>query len=211
MTVSLPRTILGLLSFAFLAQAGVPADEALSALKVEAVRQAFLNDHRVFEKTIEQRSEWESPFCQGLGTYQYQLKLRTQLQELDIRVEDDGSIAIKAVLERPSFSLRGNYQGAYSFCYPIGNGTELKADKVNLEARVYFGEGDLEAGQLDLRVEVVSIEFGTLHTKTFPSEYDEALTHLLNQGLDQLWRSHLGDWFNQTISFFLNQNFPIRT
>lgn len=205
------RGVVGFFFFTFVAQAGVPVDEALTSLKVETIREAFLKEHRVFEKIIEQRAEWESPFCQGQGTYQYQLRLKTQIQELDIQVEEDGSISIKAVLERPSFALRGSYQGAYSFCYPVGNGTEMEADKVALETRVYFGEGDLEAGQLDLKVEVISLEFGTLRTKTFSSEYDEVLTRLLNQGLDNLWKSHLGEWFNQTISFFLNQNFPIRT
>jgi hypothetical protein len=125
-------------------------------------------------------------------------------------VEEDGSVYIKAELERPFVALQGKYQGAYSLCFPIGNAAQLEAENAVLEARVYFGGGDLEAGQLDLKVVVISVQFGTLLNESFSPEFEEVLTQMLNQGLNQLWASHLGDWFSETISFFLNQNFPIR-
>jgi len=175
-------------------------------LNIPALREAFLKEHRVYEKVFEGKSQWSGFFCEG--GYQYRVSLKTTVNDLKIDVLEDGSLVLKAVVGHPYIGFKGGYQGALSFCYPIENNSGLSVEEAILEAHIHFFE--TEEGRVQLKVDITSVELGTLRTSgTLSREMEEALTRSLNEGLSRLWSSHLGDWLSQTISFFINENLPI--
>lgn len=172
-----------------------------------ALREAFLKEHRVFEKIVEGKSNWSGTFCNG--NYHYRIMLKTTVDDLNIEVNEDGSLMMRAVVGNPYVGFQGAYQGAYSFCYPIENWSGLGFDKASLEARISFSEA--EEGRVHLKVEITSVELGTLVTGgVLSKELEDAVTRSLNQGLSQVWSSELGSWLSQTISYYLNENLPIK-
>lgn len=171
---------------------------------LSAIRRAFIEDHRIFEKVIEGKSEWHSTFCQGV--YSYRVILRTQLKDLDIQLAQDGSISLKAVLHEPYVGFQGNYQGAYSFCFPVSNWSGLTAESATIDAQIQFA--DAEDGRIKVNVKVSSVELGTLMTDNLSQSWEEKMTGLLNSGLSQVWSSQLGDWFSSQISSVINQHLP---
>ncbi|NBT58551.1 hypothetical protein EBT16_07180 [bacterium] len=189
--------------FFFLGTLPVQAADHTS-LDLFSVRRDLLEDHRVFEKVIEGKSEWESYFCKGV--YSYRVMLRTQLKELDIDLAQDGSVVLKSVLHEPYVGFQGNYQGAYSFCFPISQWTGLSAENARVEAKVEFSEN--EDGRVSVKIKVNSVEFGRLMTESFSDPWEARMTDLLNRGLSQVWASQLGDWFNSKISTIVNQHIP---
>lgn len=170
------------------------------------IRREFLEDHRVFEKVIEGKSEWESVFCQGV--YSYRILLRTQLKDLDIELAEDGSILLKSVLHEPYIGFQGNYQGAYSFCFPISKWSGLSAESARIEAKVEFT--DTAEGPVKVNIKVNSVQLGKLMTETWSESWEERLTGMINQGLTQVWTSQLGEWFSSKISSIVNEHIPKR-
>ncbi|MFM8270567.1 MAG: hypothetical protein ACKN9V_10295 [Pseudomonadota bacterium] len=178
--------------------------EVLPFSNLTEIRRAFLEDHRVFEKVIEGKSQWQSTFCHGV--YSYRILLQTQLRDLDIQLSEDGSVFLKAVLHEPYIGFQGNYQGAYSFCFPVSNWSGLKAESASIEAKVTFTDGD--DGRVKVKITINSVELGTLMTDTLSKSWEERMTQLLNNGLSQVWASQLGDWFSTKISSVVNNHLP---
>jgi len=171
---------------------------------LSSIRQAFLEDHRVFEKVIEGKSQWQSTFCPGV--YHYRIMLRTQLKDLDIKLAEDGSVVLKAVLHEPYIGFQGNYQGAYSFCFPVSNWSGVTAESAKIEAKVEFA--DTEEGRVLVKIKVNSVELGNLMTGTLYKSWEETMTQMFNSGLRQIWSSQLGEWFSTKISSVVNEQLP---
>jgi hypothetical protein len=171
---------------------------------VASIRREFLEDHRVFEKIIEGKSEWESTFCHGV--YSYRILVRTQLKDLDIQLGSDGSVILKAVLHEPYVGFQGSYQGAYSFCFPISKWSGVTAEDAKIEARVEFT--DTEEGRVRVNIKVNSVELGRLMSDSLYNSWEESITHMVNNGLSQVWSSSLGEWFSLKISSIVNDHLP---
>lgn len=167
--------------------------------------QRFLAEHRVFRKVVEGKAQWDSVFCQG--QYDYRLLLQTQIQELDIELEEDGSVQLEAKLWEPYLGFQGNYQGAYSFCFPLGAWSGVRAKDATIRARIEFFEK--EEGRVAVNVSIDSVEVGLIMTNALAPSLEKQITDTLNQGLRELWASELGDWADQWISHVLNKNIPI--
>ncbi|NBX75805.1 MAG: hypothetical protein EBQ92_04560 [Proteobacteria bacterium] len=171
---------------------------------ISSIRREFLEDHRVFEKVIEGKSEWESTFCHGV--YSYRIMVRTQLKDLDIQLDQDGSVILKAVLHEPYVGFQGNYQGAYSFCFPVSDWSGLTAEDAKIEAKVEFT--DTEEGRILVNIKVNSVKLGRLMSDSLYQSWEESMTRLVNNGLSQVWASQLGDWFSSKISSMVNEHLP---
>ena len=169
-----------------------------------SIRREFLEEHRVFEKIIEGKSDWESTFCHGV--YSYRIMVRTQLKDLDIQLGPDGSVILKAVLHEPYVGFQGSYQGAYSFCFPISKWTGLTAEDAKIEAKVEFT--DTEDGRVRVNIKVGSVEIGRLMSDSLYTSWEESMTQMVNNGLSQVWSSSLGDWFSSKISSVVNEHLP---
>lgn len=172
---------------------------------IGALQKQFFAQHRVFKKVISGQSSWESAFCHGV--YEYQLLLQTQVQEVQIDLQSDGSVLVEAQLEKPYVGFQGNYQGAYSFCFPVGAWSGVQVTHAKIRARVDFF--DLEDGRVKVKVSVDDIYLGDLLTSFLAPSVEKKITETINQGLKELWASELGDWLNIWISECLNQNIPI--
>lgn len=168
-------------------------------------KQRFLAEHRVFRKVVEGKAEWDSYFCRG--QYDYRLLLQTQIQELDIELEEDGSVLLEAKLWEPYLGFQGNYQGAYSFCVPLGAWSGVRAKDATLRAKIEFVEK--EDGRVEVKVKIDSVELGLIMTNALAPSVEKQITETLNQGLREIWASALGDWADQWISYVLNKNIPI--
>lgn len=167
--------------------------------------QQFLAEHRVFKKVVEGKAEWESFFCRG--QYDYRLLLQTQIQELEIDLEEDGSVNLEAKLWEPYIGFQGNYQGAYSFCFPLGAWSGVRAKDATIRAKIEFFEK--EEGRVEVSIRIDSVELGVLMTNALAPSLEKQITDTLNQGLREIWASELGDWAEQWISYILNKNIPI--
>jgi len=179
---------------------GAPSSRVLSELQ-----NRFLEDHRVFQKLVEGKARWNSTFCQGI--YDYRLLLQTQIKDVNIELQDDGSVVLEAELWEPYIGFQGNYQGAYSLCIPVGAWSGIKAETAFIRAHVVFFEK--EEGRVNVNVNVEEVHLGLLVTNALSPSFEKSLTETLNQGLKEVWSSELGDWANEMISDLLNQNIPI--
>jgi|688.fasta_scaffold194983_2 hypothetical protein len=180
---------------------------ANASVDISALREALSSENRVFEKVVEGQDKWAGAFCNG--NYHYRVLLRTQLKELKIVLNEDGSVFLNATLENPYVGFQGSYQGAYSFCFPTNAWSGLSAESVEAFARVDFV--DREDGRQEFKVHVYSVTFGALHTGGLPREIEEDLTLLLNRGMAELWKSQFGEWISQKISFYINKNIPVKS
>ncbi len=171
----------------------------------ESLETAFLKDHRVFQKVVEGKSQWTSAFCEG--TYNYRVLLQTQITRLKIVVNEDGSVRLKARFSNPYVGFQGNYQGFYSFCFPVSGWSGISLDYAEVESVIHFSEG-LE-GRVILRTEVESIHLGNVTTGALSKDWEEKITTTLNEGIAQVWATSWGEWLESQISYFLNQNLPI--
>jgi len=162
-------------------------------------------EHRVLEKVIKGKSQWEGYFCQGV--YEYRILLKTQISRIEIDLEEDGSVSLEAELGEPYIGFQGNYQGAYSLCLPLGAWSGIRAENATIKARIYFFEQ--ADGRVEVKVDVKSLQLGQLMTNALAPSIEKNLTDTLNQGLEEVWSSQLGEWANTWISDILNQNIPI--
>jgi len=171
----------------------------------ENLERAFLKEHRLFQKVIVGKSQWNSAFCEG--NYHYRVLLQTQVTSLKILVNDDGSVRVKARFSNPYVGFQGNYQGFYSFCFPVSGWSGISLDYAEVESVIHFSEG-LE-GRVILRTEVESVYLGKIATGALSKDWEEKLTTTLNEGIAQVWASSWGDWLESQISHLLNENLPI--
>ena len=174
-------------------------------LNPEGLREALLGKHRLLEKIVEERSEWESAFCPGV--YYHRILLRTRISDLGITINDEGSIRLKARFAQPYVGFQGNYQGFYSLCFPVSGWSGLSAEDAQIEALIHFSEGP--EGRVVLRIQVDSVRLGKLSTGALSPEMEKKLTELINQGMTKAWSSFLGEWFNSSISNLVNDHLPI--
>lgn len=181
------------------------ATGSAGADNLSSLEEAFLREHRLFEKVVEGRSQWQSAFCPG--AYEYRVLLQTRMTDLGISLNDDGSVRIKARLGQPYVGFQGNYQGFYSFCFPVSGWSGLSVEHADIETVIHFSEGP--EGRVVLKVEVESIELGHVLTGALTQDLEEKLTVTLNEGLARVWASSLGDWLEARISLLLNKNLPI--
>lgn len=172
---------------------------------LESLERAFLNEHRLFQKVVEGKSNWDSAFC--AGSYQYRVLLQTQITGLKITVNEDGSVRLKAKFSNPYVGFQGNYQGFYSFCFPVSGWSGLSLDYAEVETVIHFTEG--AEGRVILRTEIETIQLGNVITGALSREWEERLTTTLNEGIARVWASSIGDWIESQISYLLNENLPI--
>ncbi|NBX91827.1 MAG: hypothetical protein EBQ85_01185 [Proteobacteria bacterium] len=162
---------------------------------------------RVFERVYEGNDQWAGSFCNG--QYSYRLRVRTQINDVQIELNEDGSVLLNATLENPYFGFEGSYTGAYSLCFPTSAWTGLSADQIHASARIEFT--DKEDGKVEFTVHVNSLALDRLHTGGLSGEAEETLTLLLNKTLKEVWTSQFGEWLSQQISLYINKNIPVKS
>jgi len=174
-------------------------------LETKNLNSDFVMDNEQFRGTWKDSQRWDGTLCDG--TYAYVIKLQGKNHAIDFEVKDDSTLGVVADLRDVYFRADGSYRSSYSACLPMNGWTGIGVDRIVVKANAVLGEASLQ----DIRIKVISTEFGTIHMGSWvPRWFEDFATDLTNRALKRVWSSRLGDWLSAKISTVLKDKMPLQ-
>lgn len=189
-------SILGIFSFLFLGTTSVSAWDT-SQLDWNGIRSEFALENNDFGGHWMLQRVWRGSLCHGGASFRAELK--GHIATVDFQPIDETSMDAVALLENVQVPLMGRYKSELSLCLPIEGQFPVVIDRVDINSRVFYGDGS-DNGQEQFKLKVHDTILTGVHLGRGTPPYLEAyLTREINAGMKKVWASTLGDWLSDKL------------
>lgn len=150
------------------------------------------------------QDDWQGLICDGF--YHSDTNAKGRITDIHATVNNDLTLSVSLTGQSIVLSVDSSYKGDLSACFTLSLGHSVTIDSAQILASATVTD-DPQSDKPKISVQVTSTNLGhVVYDTNFPDWLNNDITAGLNETMNAMWSTEIGEWISSVLSNQLNQS-----